>query len=270
MDRSYDYAVLQAVPDQRRGERVNIGIAVLREDGLDIRVFETRKIHALTGESWDTYIDSYSTVLKRLDDPTLVKSDRLDKLAVAQGQIVLTKNGWFKSSGVDDYEATITEIVKSVVLKPSRKRVRDDTSIVAEISADLRSAHILAGKDESLGSGKVLRGFPIESGLAADFAQLNAKLHVATVLDLRSSHPQIAQAALKAIVLDRAGAVHDGPVHKIGVYAVAPARCSEVRENIDLLKRYADDIVNWEDASDRHGLKRMFFDAYNSHRDSSS
>jgi hypothetical protein len=40
-----------------------------------------------------------------------------------------------------------------------------------------------------------------------------------------------------------------------------------VIENITLLERYADDLVNWEDEKDRRGLKRLFFDAYNSHLD---
>ena len=60
----YDYAVLQAIPDQRRGERVNIGVAVLKEDGLGIRVFESRKVQALTGQSWELV---YRNVLFRIE-----------------------------------------------------------------------------------------------------------------------------------------------------------------------------------------------------------
>jgi hypothetical protein len=139
--------------------------------------------------------------------------------------------------------------------------------VVAEISGELRQANILASKYDPLDSGKVVRNFDIEPGLQADFAQLNSKLHVTSVLDLRATHPQLAQAALKAIVLDRAEANHGSQIHKIGVYSVAPARRLEVLENISLLGRYADDIVNWEDPTDRMSLKRLFFDAYNSHVD---
>lgn len=262
----YDYAVLQAIPDQRRGERVNIGVAVLKEDGLGIRVFESRKVQALTGQSWDSYIETFSSVLKGADDPSLPKTERFAKMEIVQNQIILAKNGWFNSETDADYETIINDIAKSVVLRPPRPKSKEEPSIVSEISPELRSAHILAGKNDQLGSGKMMRGFQIENGLEADFAQLNSKLHVAAVLDLRATHPQIAQAALKAVVLDRAAAVHKIPVHKIGVYAVAPARRHEVQENIGLLERYADDVVNWEDESDRRGLKRMFFDAYNSRR----
>jgi len=269
MVRIYDYSVLQAIPDKRRGEKVNIGIAVFHEDGIDIRIFETKKLQSLTGHSWDAYIETYTSLLKETDDPSLEKNERLTRLGVVQNQIVFSKNGWFNSSGGNDYEKTIDEIAHALVIKPQKTRKKSESSVVSEISAVLKSANILAGKRDTLESGFVLRGYKIEDGLEADFAQLNSKLHIASVLDLRTAHPQIAQAALKAIVLDRAQAHTERPIHKIGVYAVAPARRSEVRENIGLLGAYADDLVNWEDESDRNGLKRMFFDAYNSHVDAS-
>jgi hypothetical protein len=54
-------------------------------------------------------------------------------------------------------------------------------------------------------------------------------------------------------------------VHKIGVYACAPARRTEVSEHISILKEYSEDTLNWDDPSDRDGLKRIFFDAFNAH-----
>lgn len=269
MDCIYNYAVLQAIPDSRRGEKVNIGIAVLRNDGLDVRVFETRKVMALTGQSWDSNIEAFSALLKKIDDPSKSSGERMARFKIIEGQLSFSNSGWFNSHGNDDYESIIYDISKAVILRPKTKRQKEDPSIVAEISAELRSAQILATKKDLIGSGKVVRNYQIEAGLEADFAQLNSRLHVASVLDLRSAHPHLAQAALKAITLDRAEAVHSGPVHKIGVYAVASARRSEVKENIALLEQYADDVVNWEDQSDRNGLKRMFFDAYNSHVDAS-
>ncbi|MER8465989.1 hypothetical protein [Mesorhizobium sp. M1396] len=267
MDRIYSYAILQAAPDARRGERVNIGLLVLKDDGLDIQVFESRKIRALTGRSWDSFIDSYSTMMRSVDDPSLSKEERFTYLSAAQGDILLSKRGWFEAASEDQYKSRVREIVKVSISRPAPERKRDDSSIVSEISSDLRSAKILASKDDGLNSGKVVKNYKVEIGLEADFAQLNSKLHVASVLDLRAAHPHLAQAALKAVILDRAEAVYGARIHKIGVYAVAPARRWEVMENITLLERYADDVVNWEDPSDRRGLKRMFFDAYNSHMD---
>lgn len=270
MVRIFDYAVLQAVPDVVRGERVNVGVVVLKEDGLDVQVWESRKLQLLTGRSWDAFIDSFSKVLVEADDPRLPSKERVAKLALVQNQMVMSKVGWFEAANEEAYSKTVRDLVRQLVERPRQKRVREEPQVVSEISAELRAAHILAARDDRLDSGKVLRAYEIEPGLEADFVQLNSALHVASVLNLRASRPQLAQAALKAVVLDRAESVHEGKVHKIGVYAVAPARRGEVREHISILTRYADDVVNWEDPQDRKGLKRIFFDAYNSHVDATA
>jgi hypothetical protein len=267
MERVYSYAVLQAAPDPRRGERVNIGLLAIRPDGLEIQIHDTRKIRSLTGASWDDFISSFSKMIKAIDDPLLTTEQRIKNIEAVQGGIVLSGAGWFTALTEDEFKRQMKEIADEIVIRPRRTRRGDDPSVVAEIASVLRSAEILASRDETLESGKVVRNFEIGGGLAADFAQRNAKLHVAAVLDLRASHPQLAQAALKAVVLDRARSVNEGPVHKIGVYAVAPARYREVRENIELLKSYADDVINWEDRQDREELKRIFYDAFNQHSD---
>lgn len=265
MAHSYSYAVLQAVPDERRGERVNIGLVVLNEDGLDIQVVESRKIRALTGKSWDAFIDQFSQTLRSADDPSLNSEGRLERLKIVQSQLSLDKVGWFRTTGAD-YGAITKEIMRALVERPREKIVRDGPAVVSAISAELKSAAILAGRDETIDSGKVVRGYRVEPGLEADFAQLNARLHVAAVLDLRADNPHVAQAALKAVVLDRAERIHgSAKVHKIGVYACAPARRAEVSEHISILSEYSEDILNWDDPSDREGLKRIFFDAFNAH-----
>jgi hypothetical protein len=265
MARSYSYAILQAMPDKRRGERVNIGLVVLDENGLDIRVCESRKIRALTGRSWDAFIDGFSQNLRSADDPSLNIESRLDRLKIVQGQLLLDKVGWFRTTA-SDYASVTKEIMQTLVSRPRERVARDAPAVVSAISAELKSAAILAGRDETIDSGKVVRGYRVEPGLEADFAQLNARLHVAAVLDLRADNPHLAQAALKAVVLDRAERLHGGDrVHKIGVYACAPARRSEVSEHISILKEYSEDILNWDDPSDREGLKRIFFDAFNAH-----
>ena len=54
MAHTYEYAVLTAVPNPRRGERVNVGIIVFRDDRIDVRFKEAvYKLRALTGENWN-------------------------------------------------------------------------------------------------------------------------------------------------------------------------------------------------------------------------
>lgn len=262
----YNYAVLQVIPDIRRDERVNIGIIVFAPDGLDIRITETRKIQALASGSWDSEIATFSETLKKLDMPSEDPRLRVKAMSIVENQFSMQKSGWFDARNAAEYEFNVRDILAAMVNKPRRQRHRESSTVVAEISAVLRHANILAGKDDTMDSGKVVRNFAVSHELEADFAQLNSRLHVAAVLDLRASRPQLAQAALKAVVLDRAEADNPGvSVHKIGVYAAAPARLGELSDNLAILKPYADDLVNWEDPTDRRGLERLFFDAFNSH-----
>jgi hypothetical protein len=266
MVRTYKYAILQVMPDLRREERVNIGIVVFRESGLDIRVTETRKIRALAGGSWDSEIGVFTQALTRIDSPQGDTDTRLRASSVIQNQFSLQKTGWFRADSADAYDRAVRDILQTTVAKPKPRRQRDSSSIAGEISSDLRNAEILASKDDLLESGKVFRNYPVTQELDADFVQLNSAFHVATVLDLRAGRPHLAQAALKAVILDKAKTPVEGKaVHKIGVYAALPARRDELKDHLALLDDYADDVVNWDDPNDREGLKRIFYNAFNEH-----
>jgi hypothetical protein len=272
MTTSYSYVLLQAVPDPRRGERVNVGVVVLKPDGLDIEVHESRKLRALTGESWGAYITAFESLLRDTDRPDLALDERVGRFRLIENQFVTSKPGWFEAADAPAYDAMLRQIVKNLISRPTRKRTKEEQTVVAEITSALRTAEVLAAKEEPLESGKVVRGYEVEAGLEADFVQLNSQFHVAAVLDLRADNPRISQAALKAIVLDRARANWEPKtkVHRIGVIAAPKARLSELRENVRLIEEYSDEVLNWTDRAHRAKLKRIFFDAYNAHRDATS
>jgi hypothetical protein len=264
MAHSFKYAILQAVPDPRRGERANIGVVGFAKDGLDVRVLATRKLSALTARSWDADIKGFVEIIKALDDARLPSDERVQHLHSIEGTFSLSQPGWFEAANEQEFDAAMRDIAKSLVAKPRRARRADGSSVVSEISAELRKAKVLASKDDTIESGLVFRSYDIGDGLQADFAQQNSKFHVAAVLDLRANNPQLAQAALKSIVLDQAEERLEN-VHKVGVYSAAKERLPELHDNLAILKPYADDIYNWEDEHDRTHLTRMFYDAYAKH-----
>lgn len=265
MARSFKYALLQAMPDSRRGEKVNIGLVAFAERGLDVRIFETRKLTPLTSRSWDADIKAFSEVMEKIDDPSLEDGERVARLRAVEGAFSLSQAGWFEAGSDAEFELAMADIAKSLVRRPKRSRRIDGSSVVSEISAVLRKANVLATRDDPLESGLVFRGYRIGDGLEADFAQQNSQFHVAAVLDLRANNPQLAQAALKSVVLDQASEKFDN-VHKVGVYSAAKERLPELHSNLAILRPYADDIYNWEDDHDKNELTKLFYEAYNSHR----
>lgn len=264
MVRSFNYAIIQAVPDARRGERVNIGLVVFKGDGLDVRVAGTRKLSSLTARSWDAEIKAFGEIMTKLDDSNLESEERRSRLLTVQDKLTLSDAGWFDAKTGASYEATVRDILRKFVMRPKRTGVREGPSVVSEISSVLRHANILAAPDEPLESGLVVRHYQIGDGLEADFAQMNGALHVASVLDLRANNPQLAQAALKGVVLDQARRrFTETRVHSVGIFAAAPERLGELHDNLAILKPYADDIMNWEDPHDREHVRKLFYDAYN-------
>ena len=189
----------------------------------------------------------------------------MQQLAAVEDVFSLSQAGWFEAGSHAEFESALKDIAKSLVDRPKRRRRIDSSSVVSEISSVLRKAKVLAAPDDHLDSGLVFRGYRIGDGLEADFAQQNSQFHVAAVLDLRANNPQLAQAALKSIVLDQAAAQFEN-VHKVGVYSAAKERIPELHSNLAILKPYADDIYNWEDDHDRDQLTNLFYNAYNSHR----
>lgn len=270
MDGIYRYAILRAIPDARRGEIANIGVVVFLEDRLDIRILESRKATALSGRVWDSFIHEYAERLKSLDHPGTDEENRISRFRIVDGQISMSELGWF-SATEDQYEKRLSEVTKTLVLRPRQTRnILHSSKINTEISAMFKAADVLASSKEDLASGRVVRQFNVnqQEGLVADFALQNGALHIAATLDLRSAEPRLGQAALKAVTLDKAKRSIGRKTKTFGVYAVSPERKGEVSEHIALLGDYADDVFNWSDPNEMGKFQKIFFDAFNSNHPS--
>jgi hypothetical protein len=265
MTNTYKYSLIRVEPDNRRGERVNVGIVVFADSGLDIRVVETRKAIAIASKNWDAHMTMFASSLQDIYEVEADPKKLLTLLGGLDRQISLTDQGWFEATDSTAYETQVKKIIDTLVRRPRSPRKRNETSISSEIAASFRSADILSSQGETLESGKVVRNYVIdqEAGLDADFALQNGALHLATTISLTASNPHFGSAASKAITMDKAKKL-DSITKAYCVYAVAPSRKSEVSEHISILGDYADDIFNWHERSEQEKFKRVFYDAYNS------
>ena len=262
MARIYEYAVLTAVPNRRRGERVNVGVVVFRSDRIDVRFKQAGyKLRALTGENWDARLESAEAHLTALASAELKPSDVLAEFVLLEPLLVPSDLGWLKAADDFEYERAVDQIIGSLIGVPRRReRVETKTRINTEIAQEFRRINVL-GKD--IESGMVVRDFEIDDdeGLRADFALQNGKLHVASTLDLRKQNTNLGEAALKSIVLDKAGRKYDKNVRKIGVYAVDEDLKDSFRSHMSLLGDYADELYNWGDFEGRSRFRKSILDA---------
>jgi hypothetical protein len=261
MAHTYNYSVLLASPDKRRGERVNIGLVVFRPDCLDIRISEISKLRAICGGEWTGFAEE---VKRRMvanfavgDGPQIL----IERLASFENIVSLSGLGWFVVDRPEQYEEHVQQIEDSLINRPRAESKPKTTRINTEIARQFKKVRLLARADEGVDSHKVHRDY-IVSGheqLRADFVAKNGIYHVTATLDLRRAAVDISQAALKAVVLHKSTAAFGDNVQRIGVYA-APDECA-FKSHIELLGDYSNSVYNWEVSDQRIAYLRRMYDA---------
>lgn len=258
------YTILTAVPDPRRGERVNVGIVVFRESGLDVRFrLASHKLKALTGETWDSRIQSIQSRILHIFEEGVPPENMLRALGSVDPIISTVGLGTVNFSSDAEYERSIQDIIATLVLLPQRiQKPEIQTRINTEIANRFKADKALAKPNESINNKKIVRGLPVapNEGLSADFALQNGKYHVASTLDLRK-HTSIAEAALKSIVLDKSTEVFGKKTRKIGVYALERDMRDQYRQHVRLLSDYADETYNWLDLASQRKFIRSLYNA---------
>ncbi len=264
MEHTYKYTILTAIPDSRRGERVNIGIVVFRDNDLDVRFrLASYKLKALTGATWDSRIGTLQSRIPETFEKTAPAEDILRRIHLLDPIIAPVGMGTLTASDLKDYERCLDEILSRLVLLPRKeKTVETQSRINTEIAKIFKKDKVLAKPDESITKKKIVRGLPVapNEGLAADFALKNGKMYVASTLDLRKHNATIAEAALKSIVLDKASHVFER-VRKIGVYAVDPDMKAHFKQHIELLSDYSDETFNWSNVTSQRKFIRSMYEA---------
>lgn len=263
MARSFKFAVLQAVPDERRGERVNIGMTVFQDDGLDVRLSEVSKLKALTGRDWDLYLSAFRERAIAIGVAESDDEQRLAALRVLEPVVLASDFGWFDAANNEEYELHVSEILSTLVSRPSTERKPSEPRINTEIALEFRKHKILAKKGDDLFSHKVVRNVPFtrHHGLKADFVLKNGIYHVTATLDLRKINVRLDEACFKAVVLDKARDEFDGEKKLFGVYAASKTDVKEYRDHIELLGDYSDELFNWLDWDQQVKYQRRMYDA---------
>ncbi len=264
MEHIYKYAILTAIPNSRRGERVNVGVVVFLHDRVDVRFPGIGKIKALSHGAWEEYAQNVQRRLieayEGLDGLELF----FDQFSISEPIVHLSEVSWFSTNSVSEYDDRINEILTALVMRPSAKKRSVAKRINTEISAIMRGHKILADDQAGIDQHKVVRDFYIskEEELKADFALRNGVIHVTATLDLRKSDSIRAKgdAAIKALVLDQVEKKYGTDAQRIGVYAVSE-KDAFFKPHIEILKEYSNVTFNWSDEDDRKKYMRKVMDA---------
>lgn len=124
----YNYAILKAIPDQQRGERVNIGIIVFVNGDIDVRFSDIAKLRAISSGEWNSYVLAAAERMKSLFAPSEEPKEFFSRYNLLEQVIRFSDIAWFSAETADEYEERVKQIVAALVHRPLAKSV---DSIVA-------------------------------------------------------------------------------------------------------------------------------------------
>ena len=215
MAHCYKFAIIRLSPDEQRGEALNVGLVVFKDDSLDVRVTKRiEKIRALSSsldvEDLRELVEGLHSIDEKLRysgaDTLEVRLEMLSRL----GPISLSGVGTFSSNSINDYEERISSIFRAMIEpEPLVGRARTKRSgLLTQMKSQFRQERVLAKKDENINSHRIISAFALDEGLTADLVLKNGKMHVVEPVDVSNEEDTLRKAisdiAVSALILERA------------------------------------------------------------------
>ena len=255
MDRFYKYSILRAVPDPRRGEIVNVGIAVFHDESVDVKLAPSlAKLVALDGS---VDLEQFLDLPLAIGQWTARFDSVEDKFNALKhfGLVTLTDLGTFQTTDALTYDDHVQRLLKTLIIPRPRESaaVTAGNRITTALRQIFRGQDVLGRSIEDIGKHLVVPNFPIdpEENLYADFALRNGGMWVTETADFRAkstgSLDKSRVASFAAITIDRAKK-RFRRTHSFIVYAAKSD--SEVMSQLNLMGDYADDLINLQSRKD--------------------
>jgi hypothetical protein len=250
MDCWYKYAILRVCPDKIRGEIVNIGLLVIHPSGEITTHLGSNlsKARALDGNLSDAALLHLTESVSVFAVAADTIEDKIDMIrSSCNGGVMCSQFGEFVLNNTKDYGQKITSLLDLLV--NSKRRMR--ASRVQRISTKMRNLYSdknLLGTKDDIDNHLIVPNFPIDdkSLFKADFALKNSVMHITQTIDLNTSDSaqKHAEAALKALTLDKAADVYGDGTKRYVVYAASSARENQMASQIELLHEYSTGMYN--------------------------
>lgn len=258
-DRSYKFVILRFTPDVRRGESVNVGLAVLNSVRPDVRILPSlAKVQALDGNVdlrpiFDLEVNIPLALASMADSDQL---EVLKELGFASDRDV----GEFVARDSTSYQAAVSELMRKLV-SPVRRRTRHlrDTRISTDLRNSLSHKGLMGRTLGDIEKHKVVSHYPISEqlDLYADFALKNGVLSVIKTIDFRVQNAASAEKFREACAVSFSfikAKEEEKDARRLVVYAADVKTEAAVDRHISVLSDDAEYVLNYESVKDRRFL----------------
>ena len=252
------YALVRYQPDRARHEVVNIGTVIFAQPGPIVTIAPNlTKLLAIDPNLSLLAVQDQANELRNAiavlwgqgTEPAVL----VRYFGTATGGITLSDLGEVATQGRDIADI-VQELHTALVTTPPKSRqpkIRA-SRLNAELRAMFKSAHILGKTPGDISEHLVVPNYPIDAevGLFAEFALRNGKLRITETVDFRSGDPALKkrEAESKTLLLLQAlETVGKSDLHR---YVVVSGASDKTTASINLLSRYADDLIVRENAQD--------------------
>jgi hypothetical protein len=242
MARCCKYTLIRLDTQALRGERLNLGIAVLNDDKIVVHLAKSlKKIQAISSALDEGMLRRSLTNLPSIDDYVrpLCRSnaDRLVKLAAAISDILRRL--------VEPEPALLKQRVKS-------------SPLLSTVKKAFRDGRVMAKKGEGLSNHRIIAGLQLAEGLSADLALKNGAMHVIETVDTTKPDTAlrkiISDIAVSALVIEQAKIIF-GETETKGrlVYHASATTEMAATAALEAAAHQGIELINW--ASDIDKMK---------------
>jgi len=250
------YSILRVVPDERRGEIVNVGLVIFLPDELDVHILPSlTKVRTIDGRvSIDDLYTSAEQLRRWANEVEGIESKHQ---AIKEfGLFTVSELGWFKVTQSEDYERTVKKLMADLVVPQAKTRSSQKIGrLQTELKNYFRSQRLLGKTIEDVSRRLIVPNYPVapEDNLYADFALKNGTWMVTETLDyrVRTIATRFKDAALKAVTMDQARLRLGDDTKCFLVYAADPDVRNSIQTHINLLSEYAEKVLNFEETDER-------------------
>jgi hypothetical protein len=265
MSREYEYAIIQ-LADRVRGERLNAGLAIFSDLGLDLRL--PRRLEKLRAISAALDLDGLRSNIENLaafdrillDDGVEEAAKRIEALGHLS-TFIFSSVSHFAAHSNAAYEDVVAKLLQTLVEpEPARvKPVRKRTRLVSVLRQALRRERVLARPGEDLSAHRVVANLQIAEGLAADFVLKNGAMHIIETVDASeddfSPKRVVSDIAISALVLEQSRMTFGSQdtTTRI-VYDTSAAAERIAMPSLMAAAHQGAELVNWASQDDRNKL----------------
>lgn len=265
MARCYNFSVVQFAANAPRNERLNIGIVVLSDEQLDVRLPRTlHKVHAISQALDESAVRGAAgnlAHLYQLADSASSLEDRLQHLReISPFRFSLL--GQFFANSPHAYEAEVDRLIKSLVdPEPAIAKSKDKkpSPLAVLLRKAFRQERILASKDEDLSHHRVVTNLALAEGFSADFVLKNGAFHVIETVDATgenlSAKKVVSDVAVSALTIEQAKIKFGEPCTQARLVYQANSDTESAAQSALLAAEHQGiELINWASGDDQRKL----------------